>query len=1014
MINLSCLMIAFALVLSSSAATAVTPVVSTGGYVTLGIKSDGTLAGWGYESSGSQAGVTLWHFGPLSGSSLRNIAAITVGPTFAYAIKSDGTVVTWGNNTLGLLGDGTKNSPNAPIAVQGLTRVVSVATGGYHTLALKVDGSIVSWGANGSGQLGDGSATDRSQPVSVPGISGVTAVAAGGCHSLALKSDGSVSGWGCNDWGELGDIPTNSNTTPKQLSGITAIAVAAGDRHSAALKADGTVLAWGDNTKGQLGDGTTTQRRSPVLVKGLSGVVALVASGDNTVALKSDGTVVAWGSNYNGQLGDGTNKSSSVPVAIPGLTDVVSIATGGGQVAAVKSDASVYSWGANNDLLGDRNWYNLTSPTRLPGDLALGAIKLDPPPSAATQSAAPLPIADSRVFSFARTIVTEFFSGDYSEGRVGQINYRYYPDTGNYIGVDNKGTIYAYGPATANTLAPIGGVSDFRSSILSWEKSYPEMLITPPRLSFLSQAVSAASPGQGITLRNTGSAELKIGQINITSNFSQVSKCPLVLAVGEECELSVAYLPTSRDTVSGQLTIETNTISSPQIVNMIGNILKPVLVVSPQSQFFISQDYGVSTDSQEISIDNSNGTAPLKILGMTITGDFSYTTTCGTDLAPGAQCLILTVYKPKINGVREGTLTIRADVPESPSTVIKMTGLIPPRISAPTSIGFGLTPSNTTSWTTVKLTNTGMTDLIIDSVIASGPFKIVPSESTCNKPVPSGGSCTLSIGFMPTSDGTSTGTITLSSNALVNPFTIPASGVGGVSFTLPDTSGTTSSTTTGGTGATTGQTGRIAIWTRDTNIASVYVDGGYVGGNLHYGATVACDGQGTITRTLSVGTHTVSASDTQLTYANKIVTVQSGQCTLVELVGTFVKKPTTPTTSSPATTTPSTSPSTEGSATSGNACWNPPSSCVNRVSSWAGTNFEDRFYNNCQAGIYVKQCIEETGGKWSCGAEHVKPGKYAYWNSYNSTGRVSDKYIGAYSSGDDWNCAGTVPNWNSP
>jgi len=98
------------------------------------------------------------------------------------------------------------------------------------------------------------------------------------------------------------------------LTGVVAISATGGN--TVALKRDGTVWAWGINTGGQLGDRTTTDQWSPVRVAGLTGVVAVSTAQEYTIALKDDGTVWAWGINAGGQLGDGTTTNRLTPVQV--------------------------------------------------------------------------------------------------------------------------------------------------------------------------------------------------------------------------------------------------------------------------------------------------------------------------------------------------------------------------------------------------------------------------------------------------------------------------------------------------------------------------------------------------------------------------------------------------------------------------------------------------------------------------------------------------------------------------
>jgi hypothetical protein len=119
--------------------------------------------------------------------------------------------------------------------------------------------------------------------------------------------------------------------------------VAAGSHHSLALLSNGTVMAWGDNENGQFGNATTANSSAPVAVPGLSGVVAIAATGDHNLALLSNGSLVAWGANGEGELGTGSvvgpeectpleqvEACARVPVrvSLPGLGQIKGIGTG--------------------------------------------------------------------------------------------------------------------------------------------------------------------------------------------------------------------------------------------------------------------------------------------------------------------------------------------------------------------------------------------------------------------------------------------------------------------------------------------------------------------------------------------------------------------------------------------------------------------------------------------------------------------------------------------------------------
>ncbi len=298
--------------------------IGAGSIHSLAMCSDGTIVGWGDNSYGQLGDNTTTQrntpvaVNTASGTSAlfgKTVTAVAAGGFHSLAVCSDGTVAAWGSNNYGQLGDNTSMPHYAPVAVNTTSgtsalfgkTVTAVAGGGSHSLALCSDGAVVAWGDN-NGQLGNNSGTWSFAPVAVNTTSGtsalfskaVTAISAGGKHSVALCSDGTVAAWGENFYGQLGDntntypntrnVPTAVNTTTgiSALYSKTAIAIAAGSAHSLTLCSDGTLATWGDNSYGQLGDNTTTQRRAPVTVNTANGISVL--SGRIVKAINSSGT----------------------------------------------------------------------------------------------------------------------------------------------------------------------------------------------------------------------------------------------------------------------------------------------------------------------------------------------------------------------------------------------------------------------------------------------------------------------------------------------------------------------------------------------------------------------------------------------------------------------------------------------------------------------------------------------------------------------------------------------------
>jgi alpha-tubulin suppressor-like RCC1 family protein len=344
----------------------VTPEVTGGEGYSLSLAANGTVWGWGNNSSGSLGdGTNIDRLTPVQVKGLlegKTVNAISSRYMHSLAI-SQGAVYAWGINSSGQLGDGTNIDRKIPVKVGLLTgkTISSVATGMTHSLALSSTGTLYAWGNNDNGQLGDGSNKARSNPVIVSGFSGkkIVAIAAGNFHSVAVTDDGSVWAWGDNSSGQLGDGTTTSRVTPVRvigLSGKMVTKVAAGYYHTLALVDDGTVWASGGNASGQLGDGTTTNRATSVKVSGLAGktITDISAESDHSLALVNDHSMMSWGGNDEGQLGDGTMLNQSTPVNVMSGKLIYDVSSGTHHSLAVDDHGVVWTWGGNNSgELGD-------------------------------------------------------------------------------------------------------------------------------------------------------------------------------------------------------------------------------------------------------------------------------------------------------------------------------------------------------------------------------------------------------------------------------------------------------------------------------------------------------------------------------------------------------------------------------------------------------------------------------------------------------------------------------------
>jgi FG-GAP-like repeat/Cep192 domain 4 len=216
----------------------------------------------------------------------------------------------------------------------------------------------------------------------------------------------------------------------------------------------------------------------------------------------------------------------------------------------------------------------------------------------------------------------------------------------------------------------------------------------------------------------------------------------------------------------------------------------PVAALDPGLLSFPDQPVGTTSAAQSVTLINSSGT-PFSIASITASGDFAETNTCGTSLAPMANCQVSVTFTPTGGGLRPGVVTIDDNAPGSPQAVaLYGTGTLPTASVSPTSISFsGVEVGTTSTVQAVTLSNTSSAVLTISSVTTSGDFA---QTNNCGGSLTGGASCTINVTFTPTAAGSRSGTLSIADNASSSVQTVALSG-SGEDFTLSVASGSSSS-----------------------------------------------------------------------------------------------------------------------------------------------------------------------------------------------------------------------------
>jgi hypothetical protein len=303
---------------------------------------------------------------------------------------------------------------------------------------------------------------------------------------------------------------------------------------------------------------------------------------------------------------------------------------------------------------------------------------------------------------------------------------------------------------------------------------------SPASLAFGSINAGTSS-SKSVTVTNTGNTNVTISQITVSAKDVSTSgiTTPLTLTPGQAKAMNVAFSPTSAESVIGNVTVMSSQGSS-SVIAISGTGVQAGLLLTPTSVSFGSLPVGTA-NTQTVKISNS-GTSVLTMSQVSVAGNGFSTggLSLPVSLNPGASSTFNVQYLPASAGAVNGSVSIVSNAPNSPAALpLSGTGTTATQTLSfsTTNIGFGNVNTGGSATQTVTITNTGNSNVQISQIIISGtaftlggasvPVTLTPSQST-----------TLSVGFSPTSTGTASGTVKVTSNATGSPVTITISGTG--------------------------------------------------------------------------------------------------------------------------------------------------------------------------------------------------------------------------------------------
>jgi hypothetical protein len=325
--------------------------------------------------------------------------------------------------------------------------------------------------------------------------------------------------------------------------------------------------------------------------------------------------------------------------------------------------------------------------------------------------------------------------------------------------------------------------------------------VSPTALVFASTTVGSTTAADLVTIKNTGTGTVSLTSetitgTNATSFIESATTCGATLAPTTSCTVSVEFKPTAAGTLTGSLSIVDNATGSPQTVALSGTgaaaSTLTVSVAPTALNWSAATTVGTTSATVGTVTIKNTGTGTVTLTSETITGTnatswIKSATTCGSTLAPAANCTVSIQFKPAAAGALTASLTVVDNATGSPQTValtgtgVAATGLtvsVSPTAlnwSAPTTVG---TTSATVGTVTIKNTGTAAVTLTSETITGTNATSWIKSATTCTTTLAATASCTVSIQFKPAAAGSLTASLSVADNATGSPQTATLTGTG--------------------------------------------------------------------------------------------------------------------------------------------------------------------------------------------------------------------------------------------
>lgn len=302
---------------------------------------------------------------------------------------------------------------------------------------------------------------------------------------------------------------------------------------------------------------------------------------------------------------------------------------------------------------------------------------------------------------------------------------------------------------------------------------------------------------QAATLTNVGNAPLTVNSIAAaTAPFARVGgSCatpPFALAAGASCTLEYRFTAAVVGDAAQSLAVASNAPDSPATLHLLARGTQAVLSIAPGLHDFGTRAVGSQTQAP-ISLSNT-GNAPLGIDAVGAgSGPFQVAAAdCPAPpfiLPEGATCNLSATFAPVAKGLFEANVALAHTADAGPASfTLRGRGAPSAPTLSPAALDFGiLSVGQSSAPAPVTLTNPSTVPLAVGTLALAGGLDFAVLTDACSgQTLPATGSCQVTLRFAPVATGAAVDLLSVPSDAIGSPQTLPLQGTGVESLIFRD------------------------------------------------------------------------------------------------------------------------------------------------------------------------------------------------------------------------------------